>query len=89
MLPLAGDRAVKLQEFGEPPQSGYMSVLSSLSGVLARRSAINYIAQYLPNARLGPNTNTAIELQQSDHLLTKPGHKRSVIIDVPVEERIP
>jgi hypothetical protein len=88
MLPLVGDRAIKLQEFGESPRRGYMSVLRSLTGTLARRSAADYIAQHLPNARLGPNTNTAIELQQPDHLLTKPGHKRGVIIDVPVEDRI-
>lgn len=88
MLPLAGDRAVKLQEFGESSQGGYISVLHSLVSALTRRAAMSYITQHLPNARLGPNTNTAIELQQSDHLLTKPGYKRSVIIDVPVEERV-
>lgn len=88
MLPLVGNRAIKLQEFGEPPQKSYMSVIGSLVGAFARRSATNYIAQHLPSARLGPNTNTAIELQQPDHFLTKPGHKRGVIIDVPVEDRI-
>jgi hypothetical protein len=88
MLPLTGDRAVKLQEFGEPPQNGYMSVLNNLTGAFTRRTATNYIAQHLPNARLGPKTLTAAELQQPDHLLTKPGHRRGVIIDVPVAEDI-
>jgi hypothetical protein len=88
MLPLVGNRAVKLQEFGESSGGGYMSVFNSLTSVLTRRSAISYIAQHLPNARLGPHTNTAVELQQSDHVLAKPGHKRNIIIDIPVEERI-
>lgn len=88
MLPLAHDRAIKLQEFGEPPNNSYMSVLNSLTGVIARRAATSYIAQHLPNTQLGPGTNTSNELRQPDHLLNKPGHKRSVIIDVPVVERL-
>jgi hypothetical protein len=88
MIPLADDRAIKLQEFGEPTQSNYALLLNSLTGASTRRGATNYITRHLPGARMGPNTNTAIELQQPNHLLSKPGHRRRVVIDVPVEQRI-
>jgi hypothetical protein len=87
MLPLPDNKAVRLQEFGEPTGGGLRSVASSLRGALSRRTVTNYIAEHVPGAKLGQGTNTDLELQQSRHLLTKPGHSKPVFIDIPVMQQ--
>lgn len=88
MLPLPNDKAIRLQEFGEPTGNSLKSIASSLRGALSRRTVTNYIAEHLPGAQVGKDTNTQKELQQSRHLLTKPGHGTPVFIDIPVTQHI-
>lgn len=84
MLPLPDNKAIRLQEFGEPPANILGSVAGSLRGALSRRTVANYIAKHVPGAKLGQGTNTDLELRQSRHLLTKPGHNSPVFIDIPI-----
>lgn len=86
MLPLPDNKAIRLQEFGEP-STLLGSVAGSLRGALSRRTVANYIADHVPGAKLGQGTNTDLELRQSRHLLTKPGHSKPVFIDIPVTQQ--
>lgn len=87
MLPLSHDKALRLQEFAEPAGNGLKSIASSLRGALNRRTVTNYIAEHLPGAELGKGTRADLEIQQSRHLLTKPGYTTPVFIDIPVTQR--
>jgi hypothetical protein len=84
MLPLPDNKAIRLQEFGEPASTVLGSVASSLRGALSRRTVANYISEHVPDVKLGQGTNTDLELRQPRHLLTKPGHNKPVFIDIPV-----
>lgn len=87
VLPLPDNKALRLQEFGEPTGTLLRSVASSLRGALSRRAVVNYIAEHIPGAQLGPGTKTANEVQQPRHLLVKPGRSTPAFIDIPVVQR--